>query len=213
MSSILSRPQCVNTHLGPLSPKCCQIPPVTSVPIVTTWEVITTPRCQYLFCVILLTDFSSGQCCYWFIRTVLLSELHDIFVGLAESLHVFLSAWLHFIINLQWHMRLSPWINMTSLQPHRKPICLQFAGWYELAFFQYQKPGHGCLWINSLWSSDVIWWHRSESTFCCLMAAPSHYLDQCCLMMPSGIYLRAIWQEMQQISILDMSFKITDVRL
>ena len=36
--------------------------------------------------------------------------------------------------------------------------------------------------FNSLWSCDVIWWHRSGSTLaqvmaCCLMA-PSHYLNQ-----------------------------------
>ena len=40
-------------------------------------------------------------------------------------------------------------------------------------------------WINSLWPNDVIWWHRSGSTLvqvmaCCLMA-PSHYLNQCSL--------------------------------
>ena len=44
--------------------------------------------------------------------------------------------------------------------------------------------GH-CLLINSLWPSDAIWQHRSGSTLvqvmaCCLMA-PSHYLNQCWL--------------------------------
>ena len=39
--------------------------------------------------------------------------------------------------------------------------------------------------LNSLWPSDAIWRHRSESTLiqvmaCCLMA-PSHYLNQCWL--------------------------------
>ena len=40
-------------------------------------------------------------------------------------------------------------------------------------------------WINSLWPSDTIWWQISGSTLaqvmaCCLMA-PSHYLNQCWL--------------------------------
>ena len=39
--------------------------------------------------------------------------------------------------------------------------------------------------LNSLWPSDTIWQHKSESTLaqvmaCCLMA-PSHYLNQCWL--------------------------------
>ena len=39
--------------------------------------------------------------------------------------------------------------------------------------------------INRLWPSDTIWWYRSGSTLarviaCCLMA-PSHYLNQCWL--------------------------------
>ena len=39
--------------------------------------------------------------------------------------------------------------------------------------------------INSLWPSDTIWWHRTGSTLvqamtCCMMA-PSHYLNQCWL--------------------------------
>ena len=40
--------------------------------------------------------------------------------------------------------------------------------------------------VNSLWPSDAIWWHRSESTFAQVMAfscqtAPRHYLNQCWL--------------------------------
>ena len=40
-------------------------------------------------------------------------------------------------------------------------------------------------WVNSLWPSDTIWRHKSGSTLaqvkaCCLMA-PSHYLNQCWL--------------------------------
>ena len=47
------------------------------------------------------------------------------------------------------------------------------------------RPHQAIIWTNVVWSS----------------------------MMTSGIYLRAIWQEMLEISIIDMSFKITDVRL
>ena len=39
--------------------------------------------------------------------------------------------------------------------------------------------------VNSLWPSDAIWWHRTESTLAKVMAwclmAPSHYLRQCWL--------------------------------
>ena len=52
--------------------------------------------------------------------------------------------------------------------------------------------------INSLHSSDAIWWHKSGSTLvqamaCCLMA-PSHYLNQCWLswVRSSDNYLWAI---------------------
>ena len=41
--------------------------------------------------------------------------------------------------------------------------------------------------INSLWPSDHIWWHRSGSVLAQLMAcwltAPSHYLNQCWLVL------------------------------
>ena len=39
--------------------------------------------------------------------------------------------------------------------------------------------------INSLWPSDTIWWQRSGSTLAqvmaCCLSAPSHYLNQCWL--------------------------------
>ena len=39
--------------------------------------------------------------------------------------------------------------------------------------------------INSLWPGDAIWWHRSGSTLAqvmaCCLTAPSHYLNQCWL--------------------------------
>ena len=47
-------------------------------------------------------------------------------------------------------------------------------------------------WINSLYPSDALWWHRSGSTLaqamaCCLMA-PSHYLNQCWLIISEGLW-------------------------
>ena len=40
-------------------------------------------------------------------------------------------------------------------------------------------------WLNSLWPRDVIWRHRSGSTLvqvmACCLTAPSHYLNQCWL--------------------------------
>ena len=44
---------------------------------------------------------------------------------------------------------------------------------------------HSTLWINSLWPSDSIKWQRIKSilphAMACCLAAPSHYLNQCCL--------------------------------
>ena len=45
-------------------------------------------------------------------------------------------------------------------------------------------------WVNSLWPRDAIWRQRSGSTLaqlmaCCLMA-PSHYLNQCWLIIHEG---------------------------
>ena len=72
--------------------------------------------------------------------------------------------------------------------------------------------------INSLWPSDAIWWHSCGSALaevmaCCLMT-PSHYLNQCWLdrswVRPCGIHLRTISRQMLQISVLDLSLKLTD---
>ena len=46
----------------------------------------------------------------------------------------------------------------------------------------YHTPG---AWVNSLWPSDAIWWQGSRSTLvqvmACCLSAPSHYLNQCWL--------------------------------
>ena len=47
-------------------------------------------------------------------------------------------------------------------------------------------PSQDIIMFNSLWLSDAIWWHWSESTLVQVMAwchqAPSHYLNQCRLL-------------------------------
>ena len=69
--------------------------------------------------------------------------------------------------------------------------------------------------INSLWPSDVIWQHRSESTLAQVVAwcltAPSHFLNQCWLIISvksSDIHIRAISQEKPQPSITRIHLKI-----
>ena len=56
-----------------------------------------------------------------------------------------------------------------------------------------EYPGLIKRWINSLWPSGAIWRHRSQSTIaqvmaCCLMA-PSHYLNQCWLIINEVLQL------------------------
>ena len=55
-----------------------------------------------------------------------------------------------------------------------------FSCWVFVKLYDFANLCH--LIINSIWSTDVIWWHKSRSTLawvmaCCLMA-PSHYLNQ-----------------------------------
>ena len=90
----------------------------------------------------------------------------------------------------------------------RKKTCEKMRNFPGI-LFQREFP------INSLWPSDVIWWHRSGSTLaqvmaCCLMA-PSHYLSQCLIIIlnSSDIHPREISQEIPQASITKMSFKIS----
>ena len=69
--------------------------------------------------------------------------------------------------------------------------------------------------INTLWPSDLIWWHKSGWTLAevmaCCLTAPSHYLNQCWVIISE--VLTTISQELLNISILDMSLKITNLRL
>ena len=77
--------------------------------------------------------------------------------------------------------------------------------------------------FNSLWPSDIIWQQRSRWTLAqvmtCCQTAPSHYLNQCWLIIISVVLWyspepqRAISQKTLKISILDMNLKIYDLRL
>ena len=68
--------------------------------------------------------------------------------------------------------------------------------------------------INSLWPSDTMWRHISGSTLAqvmvCYLTAPSHYLNQCWLII-SDIHLRAISQDTSAINH-KISLKITYVK-
>ena len=72
--------------------------------------------------------------------------------------------------------------------------------------------------IDLLWPSDGTWRQRFGSTLvqvmACCLTAPSHYLDQCWLIISScGFHLRAISHDMLKITIFEISLKITDLRL
>ena len=71
--------------------------------------------------------------------------------------------------------------------------------------------------INSLCYSDTIWQHTSESTLAeemgCCLTAPSHFLNQCWLIIKGGIHQKTISQEMPNISNLDLSLKMTKLKL
>ena len=68
--------------------------------------------------------------------------------------------------------------------------------------------------VNSLWSNDARWRHNHGSTLAtvmrCCPTTPSHYLNQCWLiiMMYCGIHVRTFEKYMLHISIHDMNLKI-----
>ena len=73
--------------------------------------------------------------------------------------------------------------------------------------------------LNSLWPSDVIWRQGSRSTLaqvmaCCLIA-PSHYLNQCWLMISEVLWHSpdSNFTENTKIFIIEMSLKFTNLRL
>ena len=85
---------------------------------------------------------------------------------------------------------------------------------YSFAPFTYTWPAGLCCFINSLWPSDIKWRRRSWSTLAQVMAC-WHYLNQCWVIIsevfrppPEQFHWKCI-----MISFLDISFKITDLKL
>ena len=60
------------------------------------------------------------------------------------------------------------------------------------ALFCCGFPANDCIDINSLWPSDVIWQQGTRSTLAqvmaCCLTAPSHYLNQCWLMISEVLW-------------------------
>ena len=71
--------------------------------------------------------------------------------------------------------------------------------------------------VNSSWPIDAIWQHRSGSTLAQVMAwclmAPSHYLNQCWFIISEVLWHSPGGNFMLKIPILNMSLKITNLRL
>ena len=94
---------------------------------------------------------------------------------------------------------------------------LRVVAQYATTQHQTPRPYHGdSSGFNSLWPSETIWWYRSGSTLAqvmaCCLTAPSHYLNQCWLIIGS-IHLKVILTVMLNIYIIDMSLKIANLRL
>ena len=68
--------------------------------------------------------------------------------------------------------------------------------------------------VNSLWSSDAIWWQKSLLTWAQVMTAPSHYLIQCWLQVRfCGIHMKVISQWVPQVLFFIMGLKIIPLNL
>ena len=112
------------------------------------------------------------------------------------------------------HYRKHWWSSCTHAYMH----CIQCVK--HLHIWWWANIGGMFVWaVLNLWPSDVIRWHRSGSTLaqvmaCCLMA-PSHYLDQCWLVINMVLWIlpRAISQDMLNISVLDINLNISHLRL
>ena len=67
------------------------------------------------------------------------------------------------------------------------------------------------------WPSNAIWWHRSVSTLAqvmaCCQTAPSHYLNQCWLIISEVLWHSPKGKFTGKILILDISLIITNLRL
>ena len=84
-------------------------------------------------------------------------------------------------------MRLKLHTNATLIQNYmfRTTFCLSPILMFRITHDWIVTWIHGCVPINSTWPSDAIWRQRSRSTLAqvmaCCLTAPSHYLNQCWL--------------------------------
>ena len=103
-----------------------------------------------------------------------------------------------FIDNTSVLVWILAWCNMGT-KPLSKPMMTQISGIYT-------RPER----VNSLWPSYAIWHHRSGSTLvqvmACCLTAPSHYLNQCWLILSKNQWYSS---EVPQTSITKISLKIT----
>ena len=79
---------------------------------------------------------------------------------------------------------------------------VECSSYFQITKDAHTSPSQGSLnvfckylgekWLNSLWSSDVIWRQGSRSTLAqvmaCCLTAPSHYLNQCWLMISEVLW-------------------------
>ena len=96
------------------------------------------------------------------------------------------NVWISFEISLKFVLK-GPIDNI--------PLLVQIMAWHRPGdkplseLMMVSLPTHICVtrpqWVNSLGPSDTIWWQRSGSTLAqvmaCCLTAPSHYLNQCWL--------------------------------
>ena len=72
------------------------------------------------------------------------------------------------------------WLMLSDISDHSHLDLNMSVLLANVFYHHYPKDG-----INSLWSSDAICWHLSRSTMAqvmaCCLTAPSHYLNQCWL--------------------------------
>ena len=89
-----------------------------------------------------------------------------------------------------WHRQATRHYLKQSWPSSMSPYGVNVEAWTKWVTFckrylQMHFLGRKCAYLNSLWPSDAIWRQRSGSTLAhvmaCCLTAPSHYLNQCWL--------------------------------
>ena len=122
--------------------------------------------------------------------------------------------YLNFDLKFHWSLFLS--IQFTiSKHRFRQWLGADQATSHYLNQWRFILLMHICItrpqWINSLWPSETIWWHKSGSTLAQVMAwcltAPSHYLNQCWLII-SKVQWHSSWVQLYQKYLSHQSLKL-----